>query len=281
MSVITMDFESHYLSGRHMVTIILPDAPRSVAPRDYYPAHKKLRVLWLLHGTYGDCTDWIRRTNVELYACEHNLAVVMPSGMNADYVNWKGFGLGYSMYDYLFEELMPMVYNWYPVSDKREDNFIAGLSMGGFGAMVYALNHPEKFAAAGSLSGPIINPRTAAEGMNVPKSHQVAPHLAHLREARIVNQVTNAGGMEAYLASPGNTWDKLIEQEQKGTDLPKLYFCCGDQDFLWGKYQTLKAFVQENGWSGIEFEEEPGYAHEWRFWDKYIEIFIKKYIGKQ
>lgn len=281
MSVITMDFESHYLSGRHMVTIILPDAPRSIDPREYYPAHKKLRVLWLLHGTYGDCTDWIRRTNVELYACEHNLAVVMPSGMNADYVNWKGFGLGYSMYDYLFEELMPMVYNWYPVSDKREDNFIAGLSMGGFGAMVYALNHPEKFAAAGSLSGPIINPRTAAEGMNVPQSHQVAPHLAHLREARIVNQVTNAGGMEAYLASPGNTWDKLIEQEQKGTDLPKLYFCCGDQDFLWGKYQTLKAFVQENGWSDIEFEEEPGYAHEWRFWDKYIEIFIKKYIGKQ
>ena len=76
----------------------------------------------------------------------------MPSAHNTDYTNWNGFGTGYRMYDYLAEELMPLVYAWCPASDKREDNFIAGLSMGGRGAIVYAYAYPEKFAAMYSMS---------------------------------------------------------------------------------------------------------------------------------
>ena len=65
--------------------------------------------------------------------------------------------MGYDMFDYLTEELMPLIYGWLPVSDKREDNFISGLSMGGGGALKYAVNHPEKFAAAAILSAPATN----------------------------------------------------------------------------------------------------------------------------
>ena len=210
MSVISMDFESQYLAGRHMIHIILPDLPRSADPRQYYPANKRLKFLGLLHGTFGDSMDWLRRTKIELYAVEKNIAVVMPSGLNSNYVNWKGFALGYNMYDYLFEELMPMIYNWFPISDRREDNYIAGLSMGGFGTMIYALQHPEKFAGAASLSGPLLNPR---EPYNSP-TLQFPPHLNGLRQNRTENEIRDMGGEEAYYASVANTWDKLISCKQ-------------------------------------------------------------------
>lgn len=78
--------------------------------------------------------------------------VYVFSGLNSDYVNWDRFATQFKMFDFLTEELMPMVYAWYPASDKREDNFIAGLSMGGAGALLYAANHPDKFAAVSCMS---------------------------------------------------------------------------------------------------------------------------------
>ena len=119
MSLIHLNFQSKYLSGNTDVNLILPDLPRGREPGEFYGSGERYKVLWLLHGTFGDYTDWIRKSNVELYASEKNLAVVMPSAQNTDYANWEGFGLGYRMYDYLTEELMPMVYGWLPVSDKR------------------------------------------------------------------------------------------------------------------------------------------------------------------
>lgn len=65
-------------------------------------------------GTYGDHSDWVRKSNIELYACEQDLIVVMPSGLNADYVNWPTFATGFNMYDFLFDELMPLVYQLVP-----------------------------------------------------------------------------------------------------------------------------------------------------------------------
>lgn len=275
MAVISMDFESQYLAGRHMIHIILPDLPRSMDPRKYYPANKRLKVLWLLHGTFGDSMDWLRRSKIELYAVEKNMAVVMPSGLNSNYVNWKGFALGYNMYDYLFEELMPMIYNWFPISDRREDNYIAGLSMGGFGTMIYALQHPEKFAGAASLSAPLLDPR---KPYNYSPTLQFPPHLNGLRQNRTENEIRDMGGEEAYYASVANTWDKLISCKQNNIDLPQLYFCCGTEDFLYPAFQTFRTFAKEQHYDGIIFEEEAGYGHEWRFWDIYIEKILDRFV---
>ena len=140
MSILTYTYESQYLNNNTQVTVILPDKPRGITPADFYGSGTKYKVLWLLHGTYGDHTDWVRRTNIEMYATEKNLVVVMPSALNSNYSNWTDYMLGYHMYDYLTEELMPLIYGWLPVSDKREDNFIAGLSMGGRGTIKYAVN---------------------------------------------------------------------------------------------------------------------------------------------
>ena len=157
MSILTYNFESEYLKNNHEVTVILPDKPRALTPEEFYRSGRKYKVLWLLHGTFGDHTDWVRKTNIEMYATERNLVVVMPSALNSNYSNWDKFMMGYDMFDYLTEELMPLIYGWLPVSDKREDNFIAGLSMGGRGTIKFAVNHPDKFAAAAVLSAALVD----------------------------------------------------------------------------------------------------------------------------
>jgi len=257
MALVNLNFESQFLNGNTEVSIILPDKPRTMTPAEFYGSGAKYKVLWLLHGTYGDHSDWIRKSSIELYACEKDLIVVMPSALNSDYVNWPNCMMGYNMFDYLTEELMPLVYNWFPASDKREDNFVAGLSMGGAGTLIYALNHPDKFAGAAVLSAGAWN-----------YARQVADP-ASLENPRFVNSIANAGGAEGLLASVGNTWRILGEKVGK-EDLPRMYCAVGKNDFLYDRYLEFKAYAEELG-AGITFEEFEGYTHEWRFWDLAIQ----------
>lgn len=277
MSLIQMNFESQYLGCNHEITVILPDKPRQLTPKEFYSCGKKYKVLWLLHGTFGDHSDWLRKSNIELYACERDVIVVMPSAMNSDYASWPGFGIGYDMWSYLTEELMPLVYNWFPASDKREDNFIAGLSMGGGGVLKYALGHPEKFGGAAVLSScardlgylkPFAD-LTAAEFRAKAEAGEI-PGLNNRFGARTINVVCKYPTVGDYLRSPENTWDILADLVKAGKELPKLYAACGKNDFLYDAYATFKAYCQELG-VPVKFEEIEGFTHEWRFWDLTIQ----------
>ena len=258
MALITLSVESQYLNGTTGVSIILPDKPRNLEPAQFYGSGRRYKVLWLLHGTYGDHTDWVRKSMIEIYAREKELLVVMPSALNSDYANWERCMMGYQMADFLTEELMPLVYHWLPASDRREDNFIAGLSMGGGGALKYALAHPDKFAAAAVLSSAARNyERILAD-----------PQAA--QDKRLANRLANYGGAENFLHSNENTWRLLGERVRQGADLPRLYCACGSNDFLYEWYREFKAYALEIG-APITFEEIEGYAHEWRFWDLTIQ----------
>ena len=256
MALTTLNFESKYLNGNTTVSIILPDRPRKESPAEFYGSGQKYKVLWLLHGTFGDHTDWLRRSNIETYACERGLIVVMPAVQNSDYSNWPKFACGFDAERFLIDELMPLVYNWFPASDRREDNFIAGLSMGGQGCARYAAWYPEKFAAAAILSGSPNNWRTLSK--------------AELAFERTRNQIDAEGGMDGLLASHTNVWDRI--GELAGTEtLPKLYITSGTDDFLYESwYLPFKNYAQELGLDAV-FEEVAHYGHEWRFWDLAIQ----------
>ena len=253
MALVRMNFESQYLRNNNEISIILPDKPRNLEPAEFYGSGAKYKVLWLLHGTYGDHTDWLRKSSIELYACEKNLAVVMPSALNSNYSNWDDFAIGYSMYDFVTEELMRLIYNWFPISDKREDNYIAGLSMGGGGTIKFAVNYPDKFAAAAILSSAPRNLRAID---------------LETANARTLTSIKNAGGLEKYADSYENVWDKLAELVGKDV-LPRLYFACGTEDFLYERYATFKKYAKKINLDAT-FEEGPG-KHEWRFWDTHIQ----------
>ena len=174
--------------------------------------------------------------------------------------------MGFDMESHLIEELMPMIQNWFPASDKREDNFIAGLSMGGMGTGHYTAWYPEKFGGAAMLSGCPSNLH-GKENFIDPNSPLGKAVRAGVRE---MNQINSVGGPEKLLTSKRNDWDRFGELAHSGK-LPKLYAACGTNDFLYeGNYQAFKRYAQEIGLE-ITFEEIEGYTHEWRFWDLAIQ----------
>ena len=254
MALFTLNFESQYLNGNTEVGVIMPDKPRTTDPKDFYLSGEKYKVLWLLHGTFGDYSDWIRKSNIELYACENDLVVVMPSALNSDYTNWDKFANGYDMYNYMINELMPLIYGWFPVSQKREDNFIAGLSMGGGGTLKFALTDSEKFAGAAILS-------------SSPFHYEVTPLESDpKRAARTQNKFDNKGGYESFLASDDNVWRLFEEKVKAHADLPKMFFAIGGDDHGIERFKHFKEHADELGFEAV-WEIIPGYVHEWRIWD--------------
>ena len=267
MALIHINFNSIYLCGNTDVNIILPEVDYVTKPADYYRARKKFKVLWLLHGTNGDYSDWVRKSNVELYATEKKIAVVMPSASNSNYADWESFAMGYRYYTYFTEELMPMIYSWFPISDKRKDNYIAGLSMGGKGTLLFALNHPELFNKAYSFS-------SAPRPLGKPD-----PKLFSAK--REENLIKNFGSLKAYKESPLNLWDLSRKAVEDGIDLPDLYFACGDKD--WIAYEPFVKFREYAKQIGLkaEFFEIPGYDHEWRFWDLCLQDALERFFPEK
>ncbi len=270
MALVNLNFESQYLGNAHNVTIILPDKPRDDDAKDYYTKGKKYKVLWLLHGSFDDGSGFLRRTMIEVYAREKDLIVVMPSAMNSNYTNWDSFGTGFKMGDYLTEELMPLVHNWFPASSKPEDNFISGDSMGGRGALKYILEYPDKFAAAAVLSASPRDPEEMDWNSNDTKS------MFSVANPRFQNTLKNVGGKEAYLKSYENTWGRLMEMHEAG-NLPKLMFACADKDFGYDAHLKFKKVCHEKG-IDAHFFELPNLGHEWRFWDKAL-VEALKFFG--
>ena len=262
MPLLTMHLESLSLKGNTQISLLLPQIPHGEDPKTYYTGAQKYKVLWLLHGTFGDHSDWIRYTGIELYAKERNLMVVMPSALNSNYSNWENTMLGYNMYDFLTEELMPMVHHWFPASRRREDNFIAGLSMGGRGAVKYAVNRPELFAGAAVLSAVPVDFSQMRPGHPNPFLDPENPRTAL--------SIQNAGGLEKYIHSQENVWDRIDEKTPLHV-LPRLFFACGQEDsLLYKQYLLFQKHCSEIGLDA-EWFSLPGYAHEWRFWDIAIE----------
>ena len=261
MSILTYNYESQLLNGNHQITVILPDKPRNTTPADFYRSGHRYKVLWLLHGTFGDHTDWVRKTNIEMYATEKDLVVVMPSALNSNYSNWDDCMLGYRMFDYLTEELMPLIYGWFPVSDRREDNFIAGLSMGGRGTLKYAINKPEKFAAAAMLSA---TPQDFS--LLRPGATELMMDTEHPRNKATLR---NAGGLDAFLSSYENLW-AILDRKAATGELPRLMFACGTADALYPEFEKFRKHAQDIGLQAEWFTLD-GYRHEWRFWDLAIQ----------
>ena len=144
MALLSWNFHSDTLGISASANVILPQAAVEKG--------EKLPVLYLLHGLSDDHTNWQRRTSIERYADPLGLAVVMPAVNRSFYANMAH---GPRYWDFISEELPQLAQSFFPLSDKRADTFVAGLSMGGYGAFKVALSHPDRYAAAASLSGTV------------------------------------------------------------------------------------------------------------------------------
>jgi len=250
MAVININIYSAPLGMKTDVNVILPFySPYDIAEGKHdeiYPIGKKYQVLWLINGGNGDDLEWIMNSNLVRYATEHMLAVVMPAGYN---MNYDDQNPGMKMCTYIGEELPNVLRNIFPFSDRREDNFIGGLSMGSNGAQKIAIRYPEQYAAVLALSAGSFNVRPKLpEGMKRPSMNIGMPRPFHKE----------------------NEMEENCEIQKKaiadGKKLPKFFMIWGETDIArMGSIASVK-FLKEQGLDVYE-EEYPGVGHEWALWD--------------
>lgn len=261
------------------VNVILPSIGFQDNPGAFYGSGKKYKVLWLLHGSCGNNSDWLKYSNIARYAESRDLIVVMPNVLNSDYSNYETFADGFHVWDYILKELMPLIYNWLPASSKREDNFVAGMSMGGNGALMFAVAHPELFngvAVLSSTAREVEYLRPLAD-LSAERFREVAkdpvkcpgPNGTGMRQKE-VNQVAKYPTVQDFLDSNENIWDRLPEAAKKNC-LPRMYVCCGTKDVnVYPRFLRFRKYIESLDIEAT-FEEYEGYAHEFPLWDITIE----------
>jgi S-formylglutathione hydrolase FrmB len=247
MAHLRCDFFSDSLSLSTSMTVILPQRTTTQIGMAGASSADPPPVLYLLHGLSDDDTSWLRRTSIERYAAPLGLAVVMPQ-VHRSFYSDEAYGGRY--WTFVSEELPSLVSSFFRVSQRREDTFVAGLSMGGYGAFKLALRQPERFAAAACLSGAV-----HLSGLPSGRSRPEDP--------RMFERVFGEGPID------GSDDDlfRLLEQADPGA-LPDLYLSCGTEDPL---YADNAAFGDACGRAGVDVTTSfgPG-AHSWDFWDARI-----------
>ena len=148
MALVQVDFFSEKLMRTVTINAIIPVDKKLNQP------NKKFKTLYLLHGIFGNYTDWVCGTRIQRWAQDHDLAVIMPSGENKFYVDNENSHEYYSQF--IGEELVSITRAMFPLSQRREDTFIAGLSMGGYGAIINGLKYYQTFGYIAALSSALL-----------------------------------------------------------------------------------------------------------------------------
>ncbi len=230
--------------------VILPVGYDVSNEKTFYP------VIYLLHGLTGHYDNWTNNRKVVEYAKNYNFIIVTPEGDNGWYSD--SVSAPNDKYEsYIIQELIPEIENKFRAKKDREHRAIAGLSMGGFGAMKFGLKYPEKFVLIGSFSGALgIVPIPTNAMKSFPSVEQVFG--ADDSEARKQNDVI-----------------RLVREmpADKIKQLPFIYFDCGTEDFL---FQSNRDFADLLLQKKIphEFRQRPG-VHDWNFWNSQILEFIQ------
>ncbi len=218
------------------------------ARREKYP------TLYLLHGLSDDHTIWMRRTSIERYAAERNIAVVMPAVARSFY---QDMASGPKYWTFVSEELPALCEQFFPLSNERTDRFVAGLSMGGYGALRLGLGCPEKFAAAASLSGALDLVRRLREAG---------------REDALVNKEEYVGIFGPELQCEKTDADLFYLAQRlvaSASPRPALFLACGTEDRLVTEQRAFQHQLEKLGVPAT-CEESPG-GHEWGYWDAQIQ----------
>ncbi len=243
MASMRCNFFSDALGLSTSMTVILPQATRAQIGMAGRGSAAGAPVLYLLHGLSDDDTIWSRRTSVERYAAEKGLAVVMPRVERSFYSDEVHGG---AYWTFLSEELPAAVADLFRVSTAREDTFVAGLSMGGYGAFQWALRAPERFAAAASLSGVL----------DVASRFDDEDGLIR----RVFGDVPLRGSDSDLLALLGRA---------DPAALPALYLACGDADAL---LEQNEAFLAAASAASVPVTATLDAGdHDWAYWDHHVQ----------
>lgn len=246
MALVSVHYRSDQLKKTVEILLTVPDCNGEFQkPLSEYP------VVYLLHGLSEDASSWIRKSNVERYALERGLVLVMPSVDRSMYCDGV---LGQNYFAYLTRELPGYLEKVFGLSRKREQNFIMGFSMGGFGAARAALTYPEQYAAWGSLSGLV----------------DLMPMLFWLDDSVREEFPFLAAEAERIDTTPLNPVNLIDGEKQKRL---RGYLSCGLKDDL---LICTRRFQEASQRAGLpnRFTYVPDRGHDWTFWEEQIPLFF-------
>lgn len=253
MAIIEVNFISKCLMRTVTFNAIIP--VDKFGPQAENAEQKPLKTLYLLHGIFGNYTDWVNGTRIQAWAEANDLAVIMPSGENRFYLDDEKSGELYG--EFIGKELVEFTRKLFPLSDKREDTFIAGLSMGGYGAIRNGLKYAENFGCVIGLSA-------ALEHDTWKDADNSAPIFTFRRNY----YEAIFGEYDKVKGSDKDPKALLLKLKEEGRPVPKMYLCCGTEDDLVTANRDFRDFLNENG-VDLTYVEGPG-KHDWVFWDTYI-----------
>lgn len=230
MAHLRCDFRSEALEMNTSMTVVLPESG----------SLSNKRVVYLLHGLEDNCSGWSRYTSVERYARKYELVLIIPEVQRSFYTDMKE-GLKY--FEFIHEELGRICSDFFSISQKRENTYVMGLSMGGYGALKCALTSPERYAGVAAFSA-VTDIETATKERNDSSTKE----------------------FQAIFGDHIPDKDNLFKLIEKKESLPPIYLACGNEDKL---LCESKAFYKELNERGADVTlEHWGGEHNWIFWDE-------------
>ena len=251
MALIRIGFFSESLGMCTGCDVILPQLSNADEPGRTFP------VMYLLHPLTKNHTAWQRMTSIERYAVGHGVIVIMPDAHLSSYADMKHGG---KFFTYIADELPRIMRNFFPITDKREETFICGASMGGYGALKIALNRPEQYGAAGSLSSGHISYRG----------------FISETDDRCISLKYLTFGDTGLDEEDIDTAEKARALAESGENVPRIFITCGSDDpiLLENTREACDFFSSfEGNPFDFEYSEHPG-SHSWSFWDEHICDFL-------
>ncbi|MFH0990361.1 MAG: alpha/beta hydrolase family protein [bacterium] len=237
-------------------------------PDGYEKSQERYPALYLLHGFGGDYTNWVKQTDLVRYAKQYRFIIVTPDAKNSWYTN-SAVNARAKYEDYIMKDLITTIDQRYRTLQSKYHRAIIGLSMGGYGALKLGMKYPSKYFFAAGLSPAIQFP-------------------SRLNDTAIVNRRSKESIQslkDIFGEKQGDSWLAndvfVLAEKAKPNTLPYLYLAVGSQDGIPEIIDETHRFAATLRKLNIPFEmhESPG-AHEWRFWDKEIQIILRKIAGQ-
>lgn len=254
MALLQMNMYSHCLAMDTSLNILLPENKHS-PQQDKVFSKREYPVLYVLHGYSDNYSSWMRKSILEFVARNYDVIVVMPEVNNSFYANQTGS----RYYDYITEELPSKIAHFFPISTRRENTFIMGNSMGGYGAFMIAINNPDRYAAAVSFSGILgLDMNEKYLLMKIPDFKQ--------------NWKTSFHSVDDFHQSRYYLYGAAKCLDQTAANSPALFHLCGTKDTL--AYEMGKDFIEyakRETSLQIRYEEIENGLHDWATWNPYIE----------
>lgn len=257
MAVCDINLYSRALRRRVSVTAIVP-LERAEDDADAPVEEGPLRSLYLLHGFTGAGRDWVENTEVCRLAQRYRVTVIMPDGENSFYVDSPGHG---HWERFVAEELVDFTRRLLPLSDDPHLTYVAGNSMGGFGALNVGLGHPETFGGVAALSPALVLDRIAGVGEGFEDGVADYAYYASV-----------FGDLDRVVGGPLDPRSRLRRAVSENRQ-PRMWMSCGTEDSLLDVDRDFASYARSLG-ARFVYRESAG-THDWDYWSRMLEqVFV-------